>query len=104
MQLPELRRARKKTREHFREKPTQLHASRELSKAQMKADKTIIEFNDKCTVLLEESTEEISETCKSKFIIVAYIDTLQDDIARKLRSNIVKFEDEPHHPKAIKTL
>ena len=55
-------------------------------------------------VLLEESTEEIPETCKSKIIIVAYINVLQDDVGRKLRLNIAIFKDEPHHPKAIKTL
>ena len=59
----------------------QFHASRELTKTQMKSNKTIIEFNDRYTVLLEESTEEILETCKSK-IIVAYINTLQDDVGR----------------------
>ena len=30
--------------------------------------------------LLEESTEEIPETCESKIIIIAYINTLQDDV------------------------
>ena len=72
-----------KLHKHFRERPTQLHTSRELSKAQMKPDKTIIEFNNKYTVLLEESTEEITETCESKIIIVVYIDALQDNIGRK---------------------
>ena len=70
----------------------------------MKSDKTIIEFNDRYTVLLEESTEEVPEICKSKIIIVAYIDALQDNVGRKPRSNIAKFEDEPCHPKAIRTL
>ena len=95
---------KKKLQEHFGQIPTQLHACRELTKAQMKPDETIIEFNDRYTVLLKESTEEIPETCKSKIIIVAYIDALQDDVGRKLRANIAKFEDEPHHPKAIRTL
>ena len=48
--------------------------------------------------------EEIPETCESKIIIIAYINVLQDDVGRKLRLNIAKFEDKPHHPKAIKTL
>ena len=69
-----------KLQEHFIERPTQLHASRELTKAQMRSDETIIEFNDRYTVLLEESTKEIPETCESKIIIVAYIDALQDDV------------------------
>ena len=71
---------KKKLQEHFRERPTQLHASRELTKAQMRSDETIIEFNDRYTVLSEESPEEIPETCKSKIIIVAYINALQDDV------------------------
>ena len=70
----------------------------------MKSDETIIKFNNRYTFLLEESTEEIPETCELKIIIIAYIDTLQDDIGRKLRSNIAKFKDGPHHPKVIKTL
>ena len=94
---------KKELQEHFRGRPTQLHVSTELTRAQMKPDKTIIEFNDRYTVLLEESTEEIQETCESEIIIVAYIDALQDDIGRKLRSNTTKF-DKPHHLKAIKTL
>ena len=48
----------------------QLHASRELTKAQMKSDETIIEFNDRYMVLLEESTEDGPETCESKIIII----------------------------------
>ena len=95
---------KKKLQEHFRERPTQLQASRELTKAQMKSDETIVKFNDRYMVLLEESTEEIPETCKSKIIIVAYFDTLQDDVGRKLRSNIANFEEEPCHQKAIKPL
>ena len=91
---------RKKLQEHFGERPTQLDTSKELTKAQMQPEETIIKFNDRYTVLLEESIEEIPETCKLKIIIV----TLEDDIGRKLRLNIAKFEDEPHHPKAIKTL
>ena len=76
---------KKKLQEHFGETPTQLHISRELTKAQMKPDETIIEFNDRYTVLLEESMEEIPETSKSKIIIVACIDALKDNIGRKLR-------------------
>ena len=44
---------KKKLQEHFGERPTQLHAPRELTKAQMRSDETIIEFNDRYTVLLE---------------------------------------------------
>ena len=99
---------KKKLQEHFGERPTQFHASRELTKAQMRSDETIIEFNDRYTVLLKESTEEVPEACKSNYIIiiiiVAYIDALQDDIGRKLQSNIAQFEDKPCHPKAIRTL
>ena len=95
---------KEKLQEHFEDRPTQLHTCRELTKAQMMSDKTIIEFNERYTVLLEERTEEIPESCESKIIIVAYIDALQDDVGRKLRSNIAKFKDEPDHPKAIRTL
>ena len=70
----------------------------------MGSDETIIEFNNRYTVLLEENMEEIPETCESKIIIIAYINALQDDVGRKLRSNIAKFKDEPHYPKVIKTL
>ena len=94
---------KKNLQEHFGERPTQCHTSRELTKVQMRSDKMIIEFNDRYTVLLKKSTEEVPESCKSKIIILVYIDALQDDIGRKLQSNIAKFEDEPHHPKAIRT-
>ena len=70
----------------------------------MRPDESILIFNDRYTVLLEESTEEIPETCRLKTVIVAYIDTLHDDIGRKLRSNTAKFAEDPHHPKAIRTL
>ena len=95
---------KKKLQEHFRKRPTQLHTSRELTKAQMRSNETIVKFNNRYTILLEESMEEFPETCESKTIIIAYTDALQHDIRRKLRSNIGKFKDKPHHPKAIKTL
>lgn len=88
---------------HFGEKATQLHISRELTKAHMRPDESFL-INNRYTVLLEESTDEIPETCSSKIVIIAYTDTLHDGIGRKLRSTIAKFEDEPHHPKAIRTL
>ena len=49
-------------------------------------------------------TDEIHENCRSKIVIIAYIDTLYIDMGRKLRSNISKFEDDPCHPKAIRSL
>ena len=61
----------------------------------MRPDKSVLIFNDRYTVLLEESTEEIPETYRSKIVIVAYIDALHDDIGRKLPSNITKYEDDP---------
>ena len=76
MQLPELTKSRRNYKNIPERELTQLHASRELTKAQMKSNKTIIKFNDRYTVLIEESTEEIPETCESKIIIVAYINTL----------------------------
>ena len=51
--------------EYFRERPTKLHTSRELTKAQMRPDESILVFNDRYTLLLEESTDEIPETCRS---------------------------------------
>ena len=90
--------------EHFRERPTQLHASRELTQAQMRPDESVLIFIDRYTVLLEESTDEIPVTCSSKIITVTYIDALHDGIGRKLCSNIEQSEDDPHHPRAIRTL
>ena len=90
---------KKALQEYFSERPTQLHTSRELTETQMWSDEYIIEFNDRYTTLLEESTDEIPKTCKSKIVIVAYIDALYDSFGRKLRSNIAKFEDDPCHPK-----
>ena len=69
--------------EHFGERPTQLHASRELMKAQMRPKESVLIFNDRYTILLEESTDEIPETCSSKIVIIAYINTLHDDIGKK---------------------
>ena len=95
---------KKMLQEYFGQRPTQLHASRELTRTQIRANESIIEFNNRYTVLLEESTDEIPETCSSKIVIVGYINTLYDDVGRKLRSNIVKFDNDPCHPKAIKSL
>ena len=56
--------------EYFGERPTQLHTSRELTKVQMRPEESILVFNDRYTVLLEESLDEIPEMCSSKIIIV----------------------------------
>ena len=90
--------------EYFGERPTQLHTSRELTKTQMRPDESTLVFNNMYTILLEETTDELPETCSSKAGIVTYIDSLHDDISRKLRSNIAKFEDDQCHPKASRTL
>ena len=73
----------------------------------LKMDKNL--RNDRIKKILqghfgERHTHTIPETCKSKIVIVAYINAPHDDIGRKLRSNIANLEDEPHHPKAIRTL
>ena len=70
----------------------------------MRPEESILVFNDRYTLLLEESTNEISETCSSKIIIVAYTDAIHDEISRKLRSSITKFKNHPSHLKAIRTL
>ena len=68
----------------------------------MQPDESIIEFNDWCTILLEESTNEIPEACRSKIVIVAYSDALHDNVGRKQIKHS-KVHD-PCHPKAIRSV
>ena len=68
----------------------------------MKPEEFVLIFNDRYIVILEENIDEIPEICDSKIVIVVYIDVLHEDIGRKLRTTLVRFEDDPRHPKAIK--